>query len=180
MLLHSVGKRLIQKSKQRVKIKCFVKLKKSAVDTLQVLTEAYREYWTSGPRVFELHKRFSEGRENVKHDDSPFSPNTSVTANNNEKVRDVNLKDSRLSVWAIANVVNLHSEGVRHILTEELNMKRVSAKMIPQMLPAEPKELQKEICSDLWQRTQDESNLLLSVIISDASLIFTYDLGTKQ
>ena len=48
------------------------------------------------------------------------------------------------------------------------------------MLPAEPKELQKEICSDLWQRTQDESNLLLSVIISDASLIFTYDLGTKQ
>ena len=35
----------------------------------------------------------------------------------------------------------------------------ISAKMIPQMLPAEQTELRKEICFDLLQRTQNEPNL---------------------
>jgi hypothetical protein len=59
------------KSEQRVNIKFLVKLKKSATETFQLLTEAYREDCMSRARVFEWHKRFSEGREIVKDDDRP-------------------------------------------------------------------------------------------------------------
>jgi hypothetical protein len=59
------------KSEQRVNIKFLVKLKKSATETFQLLTEAYGEECMSRARVFEWHKRFLEGRESVKDDDRP-------------------------------------------------------------------------------------------------------------
>jgi hypothetical protein len=79
----------------------------------------------SRARIFEWHKRFSGGRESVRDHDHPGYPHTSVTANNTEKVQDVLRKDCRLDVRAIAEVVNLDRESVQHILTKELNMKKV-------------------------------------------------------
>jgi hypothetical protein len=54
---------------EQINIKFLVKLKKSATETFQLLTEAYGEDCMSRARVFEWHKRFSEGRESVKDDD---------------------------------------------------------------------------------------------------------------
>jgi transposase len=113
------------KSEQRVNIKFLVKLKKSATETFQLLTEAYGEDCISRARVFEWHKRFSEGRESVKDDDRPGRPRTAVNDDNIEKVRHVIRKDRRLGVRAVAEKVNLDRESVRRILTEELNMTKV-------------------------------------------------------
>jgi len=55
-----------------------VKLKKSATETFQLFTEAYGEDCMSRARVFEWHKRFSEGRESVKVDDRPGRPRRAV------------------------------------------------------------------------------------------------------
>jgi hypothetical protein len=68
-------------------------LLKSATETFKLLTEAYGEDCMSRARVFEWHKRFSEGRESVKDDDRPGRPRTTVTDDNIEKVRDVIRKD---------------------------------------------------------------------------------------
>ena len=73
----------------RVNIKFLVKLKKSATETFQLLTEAYGEDCMSHAHVFEWHKRFLEGRESVKNDDYPVHPRTAVTDDNIEKVQDV-------------------------------------------------------------------------------------------
>ena len=115
------------KREQRVNIKFLVKLKKSAMETFQLLTEAYDEDWLSRARVFEWHKLFSEGRESAK-DDRPSRPRTVVTDDNTEKVRDVIRKDRRLDVRAVAEEVNLDRESVRRVLREELNMTKVCAK----------------------------------------------------
>jgi hypothetical protein len=48
------------KSEQRVNIKFLLKF---ATETFQLLTEAYGEECMPRARVFEWHKRFSEGRE---------------------------------------------------------------------------------------------------------------------
>jgi hypothetical protein len=72
---------------ERVNIKFLVKLKKSATETFQLLTEAYGEDCMSRARVFEWHKRFSEGR-SVKDDDRPDRSRTAVTDDNIEKVQD--------------------------------------------------------------------------------------------
>ena len=88
----------------------------------------------SRARAFEWHKRFPEGRESLKDDDRPGRPRTAVTDDNIEKVRDVTRKDRRLGVRAVAEEINLDRESVRQILREELNMRKVCAKMVPKLL----------------------------------------------
>jgi len=73
---------------ERVNIKFLVKLKKSMMESFQLLTEAYCEDSMSRAHVFEWHKRFSEGKESLK-DDRPGHPRTAVTDDNIEKVQDV-------------------------------------------------------------------------------------------
>ena len=88
----------------------------------------------SRAHVFEWHKLFLEGRESMKDDDCPGRPRTAVTDDNIEKVRDVTQRDRRLGVRAVAEEVNLDRESVRQILREELNMRKVCAKMVPKLL----------------------------------------------
>jgi hypothetical protein len=59
-------------------------------------------------------------------------------------------------------------------------MKKVCAKVVPKIISGEQKELCKEICSDLSQHTQNELDLLKSVITCDDTWIFTYDPETKR
>jgi hypothetical protein len=63
---------------KRVNIKFLVKLKKSAMETFQLSTEAYGEDCTSHARMFEWHKQFFEGTESMKDDDRPGRPHTAV------------------------------------------------------------------------------------------------------
>ena len=90
----------------------------------------------SRARVFEWHKRFSEGRESLKYDNRPDHPRTVVTDDNTEKMRDVIRKDRKLGVRAVAEKVNLDRESIRQILRKELNMRMVCAKMVPKLLSA--------------------------------------------
>jgi 3-methyladenine DNA glycosylase Mpg len=48
------------KSEQRVNLKFLVKLKKSATETFQLLTEAYVEVCVSRARTFEWHKKSTQ------------------------------------------------------------------------------------------------------------------------
>jgi len=131
-------------------------------------------------RVFEWHKRFSEGRESVKDDDRPGRPCTAVTVDNTEKVRDVIRKNRRLGVRTVAEEVSLDRESVRRILREELNMRKVCAKMVPKLLSDEQKDRRKELCLDLLQRIENEPDVLNSIITCDETWVFTYDLETKR
>jgi len=134
----------------------------------------------SRARVFDWHKRFSEGRERVKNDDRPGRPCTAVTDDNIEKVRDVIRKDRSLGVQAVAEEVNLDREVVRRILREELNMRKVCAKMVPKLLSDEQKERCKELCLDLLQHIENEPDLLNSIITCYETWVFTYDPETKR
>ena len=88
-------------------------------------------------------------------------------------------KDQRLGVRAVAEEVNLDRESVRRILKEELNMRNFCAKMVPK-LSDEQKESHKELCLDILQRTENEADLLNSIITCDEIWVFTYDQETKR
>ena len=53
---------------QRINIKFCVKIGKSASETLALLTAAYGEYAKKKSSVFEWHRCFKEGREDVQDD----------------------------------------------------------------------------------------------------------------
>jgi hypothetical protein len=54
---------------QPINIKFCAKLGKGASETLQMLTEAYDVHAMGTSSVFEWHKSFKEGREDVKDDE---------------------------------------------------------------------------------------------------------------
>jgi histone-lysine N-methyltransferase SETMAR len=168
------------KIEQRVNIKFLVKLRKSATETFHLLKEVYGEDCLSRTQVFEWHKRFAGGRTSVNDDDHVGRTCTAISDINIEKVRDVIQKDRRLGVRAVAEEVGLARESVRKILTEELHMRKVCAKMVPKVLTEEQRERRKTLSSDLLQRIADEPDLLKSVITCDETWIFTYDPETKR
>jgi hypothetical protein len=53
---------------QRINIKFCVKTSKSASEMLALLTVAYGEYAMKKSSVFEWHRRFKEGREDMRDD----------------------------------------------------------------------------------------------------------------
>jgi hypothetical protein len=53
---------------QRINIKLCVKIDKSASETLALLTVAYGKYTLKKLNVYEWHRRFKEGREDVQDD----------------------------------------------------------------------------------------------------------------
>jgi hypothetical protein len=64
----------------------FVKLGKNARDTCEFLSEAYGGEAMKTSSVFERHKRFEEGFENVENDERSGCPRSHRTNENVEKV----------------------------------------------------------------------------------------------
>ena len=89
--------------------------------------------------VYKWVKRFSEGRESVTDEERSGRPATSRTKENIAKVRQNMCENRRLTVRSIAEQVNIDRETVRKILTEDLDMKKVCAKMVPKELTEEQK-----------------------------------------
>ena len=84
-------------------------------------------------------KRFSEGRESVTEEERSGRPATSRTEENIAEVRQILRENCRLTVRGIAKEVNIDRETVRKILTEDLVMRKVFAKMVPKELTEEQK-----------------------------------------
>jgi len=61
------------------------------------------------------------------------------------------LENRRLTVRSISEQVNIDRETVRKILTEDLDMRKVCAKMVPKELTEEQKQRRVTICQDFWR-----------------------------
>ena len=85
-------------------------------------------------------KRFSEGRESVTDEESSGRPTTSKTEENIAKVYQIVCENRRLTVRSIAEQVYIDRGRVRKILTEDLDTRKVCAKMVPKELDEEQKQ----------------------------------------
>jgi len=72
--------------------------------------------------------------------------------------------------------VNIDTKTVRKILTEDLGMRKVCAKMVPKELTKEQKQRRVTICQDLLERQDD---ILGCVITRDETWVYQYDPETK-
>ena len=72
---------------QRVNLKFLVKLGKTATESLEMLKQVYGDEALSQACVFDWHKCFKEGQEEVEDDARSGRPSTSMTEYNIECVR---------------------------------------------------------------------------------------------
>jgi len=84
-------------------------------------------------------KRFAERRESVTDEERSGRPATSRTEENIEQIRQIVRENRRLTVMSIAEHVNTDGETGK-ILTEDLDMRKVCAKMVPKELIEEKKQ----------------------------------------
>jgi len=162
---------------QQTNIKFLVKLGKSGNEITEMLVQVYRDNAMKKTAVYKWVKRFSEGRESVTDEERSGQPATSRTENNTAKVHQIARENRRLTVRSIAEQVNIDKETVMKILTEDLDMKKVCAKMVPKELTEEQKQRRVTICQDLLERQDD---ILGHVITGDETWIYQYDLITKR
>ena len=106
-------------------MKFCVKLGKSATETFDLLKKVYGDECLSRTQVFKWFRRFKEGREEIGDDQRPGHPSTSETDANIEKASEVVQQNCRLSIRAVAELINTDKETVRQILHNNFNMKKV-------------------------------------------------------
>jgi histone-lysine N-methyltransferase SETMAR len=59
-------------------------------------------------------------------------------------------------------------------------MRRVSAKLVPQLLTEDQTEHRATACRELLQRAENDTTFLPSIVIGDESWVYVYDPETKQ
>jgi len=123
-----------QQLKQRINITFLVKLGKNGPKSHQMLQQVYGEYALKERTVFKWVQRFREGREDPKDDASSGRPSTSSGNENIDRVRSLLRSDRQLTVRMIAEELGLGKSSIHTILTEHLEMKKASAKIIPKLL----------------------------------------------
>ena len=134
----------------------------------------------SRTRLFEWHRRFKDEIEKVEDDHRSGRPSTSKTDENVERVRQTLRSDRSLTVRMIAHEVSMNSERVWRIITEDLGMRKICAKMVPRLLNEGQKERRVQVCQDILEQLETEPNLMQRVVTGDESWIFEYDPLTKR
>jgi len=122
--------------------------------------------------VYKWVKHFSEGRESVTDEERSGWPATSRTEENMAKIRQIVRANRLLTVRSIAEQVNIDRETVRKILSEDLNMRKVCAEMVPKELIKKQKQRRVTICQGLLER---QDYILGPVITGDETWVYHYD-----
>jgi len=169
-----------QKFEQSCAIKFCVKLGESATVTYEKIQRIYGEHSLSRAQVFRWHKSFLEGREQVEDESRARRTSTSKTYDSVERVRSLVRSDRRLTLRMINSELNLNQFTVHQILTQDLDMKNVFAKMVPKNLTTEQKVSRRDVCLNLLDRLEREPEFFSRVITGDASWILQYDPETKH
>ena len=165
---------------QRYAIKFCAKLGKSGSETLQLLRTAYGDAVLSSAQVFRWHKAFKDGRESVEDEQRAGRPSTARTENNVARVKVVLDRDRRLQVRLIAEEVGLPKTDVHRIITEDLHMRKICAKLVPKNLSDEQKDNRVLVSREILDRVKSEPDFLQGVITGDETWIFEYDPTTKR
>jgi hypothetical protein len=111
-----------------------------ATDTYKKIQKAFGNDSASRAQVFRGHKDFVNGRETVE-DKPPSRRCTSVrTSTNVDHVWPFIRQDRRMIIPVIADELNINERTVQQIVTQNLNMRRVCAKMVPKNLNNDQKE----------------------------------------
>ena len=168
-----------EKVQRRVCINFSFRLGKTGAETYEMLQAAFGESCLSWSKTFEWYSRFKSGHQSFEDNPRPSRPSTSHTKETVACVREIIRADRRLTIREVAED-GISFGTCQKILTEDLQMRHVSAKLVPHLLMAEQKDDRMSVCTDLHEWAQNDFNFISSVITGDESWIYGYDPETKQ
>lgn len=168
------------KLQQRASIRFCVLLDKTPSQTLEMLQQAYKEQAMGKTQVFEWHKRFREGKNDLEDAPRPGRPSTSKTETNVNTIDAMLREDRRLSITKIAEIMKISYGSAEDIVRNVLGYRKVAAKWVPRVISDEQKAHRVMACQQWKGRLQREPDFLDKVITCDESWFHHYDPETKQ
>jgi len=165
---------------QCVCIDFYFRLGKSGAKMYEMLQAAFGESCLSRSKTFEHYSHFKSGGRSFEDDPHPGRPSTSHTEETVACVREIFRADRHLTIREVAEEVRVAFGTCQKILTEDLQMRPVTAKFVPRLLTAEQKDDCMSVCTDLRDRAQNDPNFMSSVNTGDERWIYGYDPETKQ
>jgi hypothetical protein len=116
------------KEEQRVAIKCCCKVDFSATKTVELIQKPYGHAALSQKTIFEWHKRFREGRDSGKDDESSGRPTTSRTDDNIAAVDKMVKEDRKVTSRLIADTLGILKTVVLRILREDSKKRKLCSR----------------------------------------------------
>jgi histone-lysine N-methyltransferase SETMAR len=147
--------------------KCCQKLDDTQVETIRKIQQAFGDDTMRFTRIKEWYSRFKVGCTWVDSEQHHGRP--SISRNNNviNHVRALVMYDRRITVRELVDEVGVSIGSVHTILTEDLVLRRVSAKFLPKLRTMKQKQLRLEISQDMLVCVESNSNFLNTVITGD-------------
>ena len=100
-------------------------------------------------------------------------PSASKTEDKMERVRSLVRSDRQLTLRMISSELNLNRFTFHQILTQDLDMRKVCAKMVPKNLRTEQKANRRDVCLDLLDHFEREPEFFSCVITGVITLPIT-------
>ena len=89
-----------------------------------------------------------------------------------DPVREKVLENRHLTVQEIVVEVGISPGLVHSILTENLNLRRVSAKFVPKLLTEQQNELRKEISENMLDLANHDPEFITTIITGDETWLY--------
>ena len=152
---------------QRINLKFLVKLRKTPTECFKLLKEVYGEDVMSRMQIFEWHKRFEKGCEDVEDDPKTGRSSTTRTDENIIRVKQLVRSHRRLTARMISDELSLNRESVWTILLHNLGMRKMCAKMLPKILSEDQKQNRVKFYEDILEKIKENPDILRKIITGD-------------
>ncbi|KAI6659860.1 hypothetical protein LOD99_14200 [Oopsacas minuta] len=117
--------------------------------------------------IYRWIERFDNCDEELHDDPRPCRPTSSKTRSNIERVQTILDEDRRTTLRELEERVGMSKATLHSIITEYLEMSRVTARWIPKLISKEQKRERVRVTKELLSRYKSEKNLLHRIVTGD-------------
>jgi len=165
---------------QHANIKFMCRLGKSASETLSALQQVHGDTALKKSAFYDWFSQFKNGQEKLEDDQCSGRSSTSRTAEMIEKVRQLIQCDRRMTIVELEQEVGISHRSIHAILSDDLKMRRVSAKFVPRQLTTDQMECHMMVAGDLFEKSTQDPMFFTKIVMGDESWVFAHDPETKM
>lgn len=130
----------MEKKEFRVLIKyCFLK-GKNTVEAKAWLDQEFPDSAPGKTTIVDWYAKFKRGEMSTEDGERSGRPKEAVSDENIQKIHKIILKDRKVKLKEIADIVKISSERVHHIIHEYLGMRKLFSKWVPRELTIDQKQ----------------------------------------
>ena len=88
--------------------------------------------------------------------------------------------DRRMTILELEQEVGISHGSIRVVLSDDLKMRRVSAKFVPRQLTTDQTECRMMVAGDVFEKSTQDPTFLTKIVTGDESWVFAYYPETKM